>query len=268
MRPVRSLFFAAAFGLAAAAGAEERSNPMQPSETWDAIAPGVIGEAEPIDGEALVTIEAPFRAHDAAIVPIRITQQEGTPRITRLTLVVDENPAPVAAEFDFGEAMHPLALETRLRVNAYSNVRVIAETEDGALHMAGRFVRASGGCAAPAMKDAEEAMASLGETRVRWFDGEPAASGSQREAQVMVRHPNYSGLQRDQITQIFIPAHFVDKVEVRQGDGLLFSMTGGISLSEDPSFRFRYTENGTGGLSVTATDTEDETFGGDFTVGM
>lgn len=268
MSPVRSLVFAAAFGIAAAAGAEERPNPMQPSETWEAIAPGVIGESEPIDGEALLEIEAPFRAHDAAIVPIRITQEEGTPRITRLTLIVDENPAPVAAEFTLGEAMHPLALETRVRVNAYSNVRVIAETEDGALHMAGRFVRASGGCAAPAMKDAEEAMASLGETRVRWFDAESPASGAEREAQVMFRHPNYSGLQRDQITQLFTPAHFVDEVEVRQGDALLFSMTGGISLSEDPSFRFRYADDGTGGLSVTASDTEGETFGGDFTAGM
>lgn len=76
----------------------------------------------------------------------------------------------------------------------------------------------------------------------------------------MIRHPNYSGLQRDQTTQLFIPAHFIDTLEVRQGDEPLFSMTGGISISENPSFRFAYTDNGAPSLTVHATDTEGNVF--------
>ena len=56
----------------------------------------------------------------------------------------------------------------------------------------------------------------------------------------MVRHPNNSGLQRDQVTLLYIPAHFVDELSVWQGDALLFSMVGGISISEDPNFRFDF----------------------------
>ena len=79
------------------------------------------------------------------------TQAEaGSPRITKLALVVDHNPAPVAGEFTFGPATAPLDFEVRVRVDAYSDVRAIATLEDGRQVMAGRFVKASGGCAAPA----------------------------------------------------------------------------------------------------------------------
>jgi sulfur-oxidizing protein SoxY len=96
--------------------------------------------------------------------------------------------------------------------------------------------------------------------QARWYDGEGAAPDGRREVQVMLRHPNYSGLQRDQITLYFIPAHFVDRLEVRQGDEVLFTMTGGISISEDPTFRFGYADDGAGTLQVQATDTEGASF--------
>jgi sulfur-oxidizing protein SoxY len=264
---LRALLCAVAF--AAPAVAEERPNPMRPSATWEAIRGDVVGDAEILDGEGLYTLQAPFRAFDAATVPILISQNDGAPDVRRLIVVVDENPAPVAAEFEFGEAMPPLDLEMRLRVDVYSNVRAIVETTDGSLYMAGRYVRAAGGCSAPAAKDAAAALAALGQMKVRWFDDAAAPqSGGRREAQVMVRHPNYSGLQRDQITLLYIPPHFVDTLEVRQGDELLFAMTGGISISEDPTFRFTYTDTGAGDLSVIATDTEGARFEGAFRAGI
>jgi sulfur-oxidizing protein SoxY len=274
MRPTLLLALRPAAVLVAAclaagtAGADERVSPIQPSAAWDVIAPDIVGAAEVLDGSGLFGFEAPFRAHDAAIVPVHISAGPDAPRIRRMTLVVDENPAPLAAEFEFGPEMQPLDLEARVRVDAYTNVRAILETEDGKLYQVGSYVRASGGCSAPAAKDAAEAMASLGQMRVRWFDHEPAMTGVRREAQVMLRHPNYSGLQRDQVTHLFIPPHFVDRIEVRQGAEVLFTMTGGISISEDPSFRFTYVENGTGGLSVTATDTRGGTFEGNFPLSM
>lgn len=245
--------------------ADERPSPMRASETWDAIRYNVVGDAEIRDGTGLYTLEAPFRAEDAATVPVRLTQAPTAPDARRLILVIDENPAPVAAEFTFGPAMSPLDLEARVRIDAYSNVRAIIEAEDGNLYVAGRFVRGSGGCSAPAAKDAAAARAALGQMKVRWFDSQPTAkSGERHVAQVMLRHPNYSGLQRDQLTLLYIPAHFVDMMEVRQGDELLFSMSGGISISEDPTFRFTYTDTGAGDLGVVATDTEGATFEGRF----
>ncbi len=240
---------------------EEIRNPLIEGETWADLKEDIVGDATILDGRDLFALEAPYRAHDAATVPITVRQAPGSDhKIVRLTLIIDENPAPVAAEFEFGEAMGPLSLETRVRVNAYSNVRALAETADGKIYMTGRFVKASGGCAAPATKDAEAALAALGKMKLRHFDKAAAPASGQREAQVMVRHPNYSGLQMDQLTQLYIPAEFVHSLEVRQDEELLFRMSGGISISEDPSFRFTYLDRGAGKLEVKAGDTEGRVF--------
>jgi sulfur-oxidizing protein SoxY len=132
--------------------------------------------------------------------------------------------------------------------------------------MAGRFVRASGGCAAPAGKDAEATLAHLGEMRFQQAAVAADPSGLLREGKLMLRHPNYSGLQRDQVTLLTIPARFIDILEVRQGEDLLFTMTGGISISEDPVFTFRYRDNGAGQITVRAVDTDGAEFGGTFPV--
>ncbi|UMA64729.1 quinoprotein dehydrogenase-associated SoxYZ-like carrier [Roseivivax marinus] len=241
--------------------AEEPENPLEPSETWSELQYDVVGDAEIAEAGDLFTVDAPYRAHDAATVPVTITQTNPDTPITGATVVIDENPAPVAAEFEFSPAMAPLDFEMRVRVNQYSNVRVLAETPDG-LRMAGRFVKASGGCSAPASRDPELALASAGQMKLRQFGetGGAAMSTPRREAQIMIRHPNYSGLQRDQITQLFIPAHFIDELEVMQGDELLFSMTGGISISENPVFRFSYADNGSETLRVRAHDTEGKVY--------
>ena len=75
----------------------------------------------------------------------------------------------------------------------------------------------------------------------------------------MIRHPNFSGLQRDQVTLLNIPAHFIDRLEVRQGEDLLFSLQAGISISEDPVFRFAYAPNGQP-IHVHAEDTDGNTW--------
>ena len=76
----------------------------------------------------------------------------------------------------------------------------------------------------------------------------------------MIRHPNNSGLQRDQVSLLYIPAHFVDELRVWQGDALLFSMEAGISISEDPNFRFTYIPNGAATFKVEAKDTDGKVF--------
>ncbi|MGR3366156.1 MAG: quinoprotein dehydrogenase-associated SoxYZ-like carrier [Sagittula sp.] len=238
--------------------AETVENPLVPSETWEDLRFDVIGDTVISDAESPLSIDAPYRAHDAATVPIVLTQTNLSAQIDKATVVIDENPAPVAAELTFGPAMVPVDFELRVRVNQYSNVRVLTETPDGTF-MSGRFVKASGGCSAPASRDPSEMMATLGQMKLRLF-GEPEISTARREAQIMLRHPNYSGLQRNQVTQLFIPAHFIDHMEVWQGDEMLFTMDGGISISENPAFRFSYTDNGAPALTVKATDTEGNVF--------
>ncbi|MDU9005784.1 quinoprotein dehydrogenase-associated SoxYZ-like carrier [Sedimentitalea todarodis] len=250
---------AASLALPAYAETSAPKNPLNDGETWAELRGDVVGDEVIADGAALFDVDAPYRAHDAATVPVHIRQLDDTASIESAIIVIDENPAPVAAELNFGPSMAPLDMEVRVRVNMYSNVRVIAKTDAG-LAMNGRFVKASGGCSAPATKDPELALASMGQMRLKYFEDTLQISTPRREAQIMIRHPNYSGLQRDQVTQLFISAHFIDTLEVFQGDDMLFTMEGGISISENPVFRFSYSDNGTPALLVRATDTEGNVF--------
>ena len=229
-------------------------NPLQPSPAWDEMRASVIGtEDEPPIDAGILDLDAPMRADNPALVPIRITQPNGAPRIEKLALVIDGNPAPVAGEFTFGPATAPLDFEVRVRVDAYSDVRAIATLEDGRQVMAGRFVKASGGCAAPAGSGAK-AREGIGEMRWKSEPADDRAIGT-----LMIRHPNFSGLQRDQVTLLNIPAEFVQTIVLKQGDETLMTMDGGISISENPVFRLGYRPDGAA-ITIHAEDTDGRMF--------
>jgi sulfur-oxidizing protein SoxY len=261
-RPLpRRLSIAAALCLAA--GAALAQAPKAP-DPWPGLVTDIFHDRPIVEEEGFVALTAPKRAEDAAIVPMTITLAEPVARLRKATLVIDENPMPMAADFTFGEQAGLGFIETRVRVNSYTNVHVVGETQDGALHSTVKFVKASGGCSAPAVKDQDEAAANLGKMKYREFK---SADPTRREAQIMIRHPNNSGMQMDPITRAYIPAHFVDRLEVRQGDALIFKMEGGISLSEDPAFRFAYVSNGAKTIRVEAHDNLGGVFKGEWPIG-
>lgn len=253
-------------------GVATAAETLPPDATWQAIRGDIVGDAAITDGEGIVTVGAPYRADDAAVVPIDIAATlPGGRRVRTLTLVVDENPSPVAATFTFGEERPTLRLSTRLRINSYSYVRAIVEADDGTRYMTARYVKASGGCSAPALKDEEAALANLGKMKMRYpppATPVPTAvvepDGKPIMAQVMIRHPNYSGLQMNPVTMLYIPARFVTSIEVSQDGERLLSMEGGISLSEDPTIAFEFVPKSGDPLDVTAVDTEGSVFSGAF----
>jgi sulfur-oxidizing protein SoxY len=236
----------------------------EPEDTWVSLANDIFMGRPLADGTGLVSIDMPARAEDAAIVPVtmRVTLPSGdSRRLKTLTLVIDDNPVPIAATFTFGDNAGVSAISTRVRVNSYSDVHVVAELSDNKLYFAKTYVKASGGCSAPAAKNADEAIANLGQMKFRVVSKPPGESASApREAQIMIRHPNNSGLQRDQVSLLYIPANFVDELRLWQGNALLFSVKAGISISEDPNFRFTYVPNGATTFKVEARDTEGKAF--------
>lgn len=217
-----------------------------------------------------LSMKAPIRAEDAAIVPITIIATPQTPGqyFKGLTLIVDNNPVPVAAIFELSPKMGPLHIETRLRVDQYSHIRAIIESSDGKLHMISKYVKASGGCSAPAMKDLNAKMAVLGQSKLRQFTQKPQAKAlnqtrkqNQREVQLMVRHPNFSGMQLNQETGYYIPAHYVSDIMVQVDGEQLMKIKGAISLSEDPVIRFRFlSDNKPQVLNMIAKDTKKNEF--------
>jgi sulfur-oxidizing protein SoxY len=239
----------------------------QPSEaTWNSIKDDIFKGRPILDSAGIVSLEAPRRAEDAAIVPItmRVNLPAGDTRSLRsLTLIVDENPAPVAGKFDIGGNAGLTAISTRIRVNTYSYVRVVAELSDGQLYGVKAYVKASGGCSAPMAGNGQDEKATLGQMKFRVF---PAEAGGAPEAQLMLRHPQHSGLQMDQITRLYIPPFFIQTLKIWQGDDLVLALDGGISISQDPNLRFTYRTNGAEKFRVEAVDTSKNVFKGEWPV--
>jgi sulfur-oxidizing protein SoxY len=250
--------FAAMAGFHGSPASAEKAD----DSAWLSIKRDLFETRDVLDGTGKVSLETPVRAEDAATVPITVKLPAPfAGNVKTLTLVVDENPAPIVAVFTYGPAAGEgeRIISTRIRIDRYSNVRAIAETTDGKLYMAANYVKASGGCSAPAGKDADEAKKSMGRMIVRTSVGK-SADGLNQEAQIMIRHPNNSGLQMDQLTGLYTPAHYIDRIEVRTGSALVFTMEGGISISEDPNIRFTYKGNPADVMSVEAKDSNDEEF--------
>jgi sulfur-oxidizing protein SoxY len=244
-------------GLASAATSEAY-------DPWPGLVQDIFNNRPMNDGSDVIAIEMPYRAEDAAIVPVTLRTKLApgdSRRVVTITLVIDQNPAPMAAKFELGADARISEISTRVRVNNYTDVHAVAELSDGKLYVTKTYVKASGGCSAPAAKNAEEASSRLGQMRYRQFAkaGEGPTSGA-REAQIMIGHPNNSGLQMDQVTQLYIPAFFVNELHLWQDDSLILAMDGGISISEDPNIRFTYVSNGAKNFRAQAKDTEGHVF--------
>jgi sulfur-oxidizing protein SoxY len=257
-----------ALALAAAllCGAARPALAVEPADPWPELARDIFNGRPLADGAGLIAIDMPYRAEDAAIVPVtlRATLPQGDPRTLKaITLVIDQNPAPVAATFQVGAGV--TMISTRVRIDSYTNVHAVAELSDGQLYASTTFVKASGGCSAPTAKNADQANADVGQMRFRQFakPSDGPVSGP-REAQIMIRHPNNSGLQRDQLTLLYIPAFFIKELRVRQGDQLVLAMESGISISENPNVRFSYLSNGATTFRVEAVDTDGHVFTGEW----
>ena len=233
-------------------------------DPWPGLVRDIFNDRLMNDGADVIAIEMPYRAEDAAIVPVTLRTKLSpgdSRRILTITLVIDQNPAPMAAKFELGPDAKVSEISTRVRVNNYTDVHAVAELSDGKLYVTKTYVKASGGCSAPAAKNADEARSRLGQMRYRQFarPGQSPVSGV-REAQVMIGHPNNSGLQMNQVTQLYIPAFFVNELRLWQDDGLVLAMEGGISISEDPNLRFTYVANGAKRFRAEAKDTEGHVF--------
>jgi sulfur-oxidizing protein SoxY len=207
----------------------------------------------------IVELDAPARAEDAAVVPIAIrTKLEQKPDryVKRLYLIVDNNPSPLAAVFDLSVASGRADIETRIRVDQYTWVRAVAELSDGTLAVDRRFVKASGGCSVAPGADAASA-ARLGRMRLA---ADESAYNEATLAQLIVSHPNNSGLAMDQVTRLYPPAYFVRSLEVTYAGKPILSAELDFSISENPYVRFYFVPSQAGELLARAVDTKGLTF--------
>ena len=164
---------------AAIDGAAPADDPAR-IERWNALREAIFGKREVLEGTAVIQLEAPTRALDAALVPLTLTLAGGS-SVKGVYLVIDNNPSPLAGHLTFGPRADPSTVKLRVRVNEYTLIHAVAEAEDGKLYGVAKFVKAAGGCSAPAGTDESEALRDLGHIKVRLaraVHGGPADAGA------------------------------------------------------------------------------------------
>lgn len=248
-----------ALALAAAQPALAEQDEASRAARWADLRHAIFGDQAVKDGDALITIDAPARAEDAAIVPIGIALADPIAgQVKKLYLVIDDNPSPLAAVFEFGPAADPHTVATRVRIDDYTYLHAVAELADGTLYGTARFIKAAGGCSAPAGTDPALAASRLGKMKLS-FQGTPAIAQPDT-AQLLISHPNASGLQMDQVTRNYIPADFVQMIRVTYAGTPVLTVQSDIALSEDPSIRFGLVPPAPGEIKVEVEDSNQRHF--------
>jgi sulfur-oxidizing protein SoxY len=204
---------------------------------WADLRHAIFGDRTVEDAADLVAIDAPARAEDAAVVPIAIRVAEAlVPNIRGLYLMIDDNPSPLAAHFILGPIADSREIATRVRIDDYTYLHAVAETADGRLYATAHFIKAAGGCSAPAGKDQALALERLG--KMKLTVAERLRPDVPAKVKLLISHPNNSGLQIDQVTRNYIPADFMQTLDVTYNGQAVFRLESDIAISEDPSFEF------------------------------
>jgi len=262
---LRLLFLAA---LALTAVVVSGAAHAEDDERWNGLQSSFFGDRTINTDTNLISMKAPKRAHDAAVVPIVINALDDATVIKNVHLIVDKNPLPLAGIFRFSDnRSNWQSIETRIRINEYTNVRAVAELDDGSLHMTKRFVKAAGGCSAPAMGDLEASIARAGKMKIELdniigkSDALPNSPIANTEATIKISHPNNSGMQFDQISRHYIPAFLVHSIVAELNGEELVNIETNFSMSENPVVRFQFAKpDAAKTLSVYAVDSKNNRF--------
>lgn len=236
---------------------------------WPDLSENLYGDRTLLNGDRHISIDAPYRTKDDARTQIaaEIAAPEGT-ELASVTLILDDNPMPVSAVFEFDRPLPRFFFDVTMRVNGPTPLHVVAEMTDGRLFVSETFVKTSGlgACSAPPGTDPDLALANLGKMTIEVDSlsrsgngaaGDLLASLTAREMQldVDISHPSHSGMQMDQISLLYIPLRYVESVEIDLDGGGYVDLTGSISLSENPTVSLSVPST-TQSVDITMTDTD------------
>ena len=227
---------------------------------WPVMKEAFFEKREMIESD-FMKIDAPRRAESGAQVPVTYTIDNAAAKgvkIVKLYAFVDANPIPLTATYHLTDALGNFNLSTRIRFETDAFVRLVGETADGKLYVASREIRAAGGCGGTVDGDEAAIRASAG--KIKFKVEEPVKIGSMTAATFNIKHPMRTGLQRELVSQGFVPAFYIKKAAFSYNGKNVLTVDVGVGTAEDPYFKFNFVPDAPGKLEVTATDSEDKSF--------
>ena len=206
-------------------------------------------------------IEAPRRAESGAQVPVTYTIDNAAAKgvkIVKLYSFVDANPIPLTATYHLTDNLGNFNLSTRIRFETDAFVRLVGEDSAGKLYLASREIRAAGGCGGTV--DGDEAVIRASAGKIKFKVDDPVKIGSATAATFNIKHPMRTGLQRELVSQGFVPAFYINKTEFKYNGKPVMTVDVGVGTAEDPYFKFDFVPDAPGKLEVLATDNEGKSF--------
>ena len=208
-------------------------------------------------------VDAPKRAESGAQVPVTysidtLAAKAAGVKIVKLYAFVDANPIPLTATYHLTDALGDFQLSTRIRFETDGFVRLVGEDAAGKLYLASRPIRAAGGCGGIVSNDEAAVRAAAGKIRMKV--AAPKKFGTATSAKVNIKHIMRTGLQRDLVSQGFLPAFYIKKATFTYAGQPLMTVDVNVGTAEDPYFKFNFTPKKAGKFELVASDNEGKQF--------
>src|SRR5258708_35462285 len=98
------------------------------TDPWPSLATQIFDGRRIEDGAAVLTVDAPYRAEDAAVVPVTLQwtlSDQDRRDVHAVTLVIDANPSPLAARLTIGEGPGVDRIAPRVRGDEFHNFQAV-----------------------------------------------------------------------------------------------------------------------------------------------
>ena len=203
------------------------------------------------EDQNFLKIDGPKRASSGAQVPVTIALSKNTHHIKKISVFIDANPGQHAATYFLTDQSQQILINTRIRMETDSFVRAVAETETGELFMSAIPIRASGGCSGYMDVHDPELTKDLGKILIK---------AENNFVTSRIKHPNFTGLQKDLDSGGYIPEWIVKTIEFNHQGGKILAVENQISISQDPFLKFTLPTPLQGEVTITAKDTKGNQF--------
>jgi len=230
-------------------------------DKWDVLKEAFFAGKTVENAPELIRLEAPRRAESGAQVPLSFSIEQALTAdhyFKNVYVLVGVNPVPLVGIFHFTPASGKAAISTRIRLERDSYIHVVAEDNHGKLYMNAVPVRAAGGCGGTVEGDEQAIRAEAG--KMKLSVNAPVRPGEINQGKLLIKHPMYTGLQRDLVSQGFRPAFFANKAIVKLHGETVLAADLAIGMSEDPNIQFSFIADTPGEMEVEVQDNEGGVF--------
>lgn len=219
---------------------------------WPALRESLFAGRSVEDGASFIHLAVPTAAENPALVPLSF--KINRPDIRQAWLLIDGNPVPLTATFHIVEAQPSLAFEVRVRLERSTWVRLVAETDAGALYMATVEIKTpGGGCGGGLDGDEAKLRATAGQMKLQ--PDTPFVTDAPGQMTYLLRHPMRTGFERT--TQgYYAKPWFIQRLDFSQNGKPFLGIDLGVGMSSDPRIRFSYMPSIPAVISVIARDNE------------